>query len=135
MKTAVLLSKTAVLLFSPIYWLPVGDSPAGLERAMQVQEAHTPGLMAMPGVVGTAVSVDNSGNPIIRIFTESANVAGIPSNLQGIPVQTVVTGIIWIQDTTAKYRPSPIGVSVGHPDITAGTIGARVVDNQGNVFI
>jgi hypothetical protein len=111
------------------------NGPSGLERAMQVQEAHTPGLMAMPGVMGTAVSVDNSGNPVIRIFTESANVAGIPSNLQGIPVQTVVTGIIWIQDTTAKYRPSPIGVSVGHPDITAGTLGARVVDNQGNVFI
>jgi hypothetical protein len=111
------------------------SGPSGLERAKQVQEANTPGLMAMPGVVGTAVSVDDSGNPVIRIFTESENVAGLPASLQGIPVQTVVTGIIWIQDTTAKYRPSPIGVSVGHPDITAGTIGARVVDGQGNVFI
>jgi hypothetical protein len=110
-------------------------APPGLERAMQIQEANTPGLMAMRGVVGTAVSVDDSGSPVIRIFTESENVAGVPANLQGIPVQTVVTGIIWAQDTTAKYRPSPIGVSVGHPNITAGTIGARVVDNQGNTFI
>jgi len=32
-------------------------------------------------------------------------------------------------------RPVRIGVSVGHPNITAGTIGCRVKDNQGNVSI
>ena len=31
-------------------------------------------------------------------------------------------------------RPVPIGVSTGHPDITAGTIGCRVKDEQGNVY-
>ena len=31
-------------------------------------------------------------------------------------------------------RPVPIGVSTGHPDITAGTIGARVIDTIGNVY-
>ena len=38
-------------------------------------------------------------------------------------------------DTTVKCaRPVPIGVSTGHPDITAGTIGARVagLDNDDN---
>jgi hypothetical protein len=124
-----------LLLGSGALAAPPTDGPPGLERAKQVQEANTPDLMAMPGVVGTAVSVDDSGNPVIRIFVESENVSNMPSSMQGIPVQTVVTGIIWARDTTAKYRPSPIGVSVGHPDITAGTIGARVIDNQGNVFI
>jgi hypothetical protein len=38
-------------------------------------------------------------------------------------------------DPTARFdRPVPIGVSTGHPDITAGTIGARVVDSSGNVY-
>ena len=38
-------------------------------------------------------------------------------------------------DRTAKFdRPVPIGVSTGHPAITAGTIGARVIDEQGNVY-
>jgi len=38
-------------------------------------------------------------------------------------------------DPTARFdRPVPIGVSTGHPDITAGTIGARVVDSLGNVY-
>lgn len=124
-----------LLLGSGALAAPPPDGPPGLERAKQVQEANTPGLMAMPGVVGTAVSVDDSGNPVIRIFTESESVAGMPAHLQGIPVQTVVTGIIWAHDTTAKYRPAPIGVSVGHPNITAGTIGARVVDGQGNAYI
>ena len=31
-------------------------------------------------------------------------------------------------------RPVPIGVSTGHPDITAGTIGARVKDASGKVY-
>ncbi|NQT00945.1 MAG: hypothetical protein HQ580_02870 [Planctomycetes bacterium] len=31
-------------------------------------------------------------------------------------------------------RPAPIGVSTGHPDITAGTIGCRVKDSAGNVY-
>jgi hypothetical protein len=130
-----LIAALFMLINSGTFAAPPVSGPPGLERAKQVQEANTPGLMALPGVVGTAVSVDNDGNPVIRVFTERGNVAGIPANLQNIPVQTVVTGIIWIQDTTARYRPSPIGVSVGHPNITAGTIGARVVDNSGNVFI
>jgi len=38
-------------------------------------------------------------------------------------------------DPTARFdRPVPIGVSTGHPDITAGTIGARVKDGAGNVY-
>jgi hypothetical protein len=31
-------------------------------------------------------------------------------------------------------RPVPIGISTGHPDITAGTIGCRVKDASGNVY-
>jgi hypothetical protein len=38
-------------------------------------------------------------------------------------------------DRTARFdRPVPIGVSTGHTAITAGTIGARVVDANGNIF-
>lgn len=38
-------------------------------------------------------------------------------------------------DPTARFdRPVPIGVSTGHPSITAGTIGARVKDGTGKVY-
>ena len=37
-------------------------------------------------------------------------------------------------DPTAKHRPAPNGVSLGHPSITAGTLGAIVVSG-GNTYI
>jgi hypothetical protein len=39
----------------------------------------------------------------------------------------------WIDATARFYRPVPIGVSTGHADITAGTIGCRVTDGT-NVY-
>ena len=38
---------------------------------------------------------------------------------------------------TINCRPAPLGASIGHPTITAGTLGARVVDidNTNNVYI
>src|SRR3989441_5004723 len=38
-------------------------------------------------------------------------------------------------DPTKRQRPAPLGFSVGHPLITAGSIGARVADAAGNVFV
>jgi PKD repeat protein len=60
----------------------------------------------------------------------------MPQKLEGIPVETKVTGMfVAYTDPTARFdRPVPIGVSTGHPDITAGTIGCRVRDGQGNVY-
>src|SRR5256886_9583239 len=37
-------------------------------------------------------------------------------------------------DPTTRQRPAPMGFSVGHPAITAGSIGARVTDGV-NVYI
>lgn len=68
----------------------------------------------------------------------------MPSERDGVPFQGVVTGEFhaWQGalsgpqgDPTVRFpRPVPIGVSTGHPLITAGTIGARVSDGAGNVF-
>jgi len=120
------------------------DPPSGLEIAMDVQEAHTPDLMSDPEVVGTAVGLDSRGRPIILVFVASRDVRGIPRNIEGFPVVVKVTGEIFAlnkpphdhggdsidpTDPTARFdRPVPIGVSTGHPDITAGTIGCRVTD-------
>ena len=39
-------------------------------------------------------------------------------------------------DPTSRFtRPVPTGVSVGHPNVTAGTIGFRVKDGASNVFV
>lgn len=133
--------------------------PPGLERAMAAQEAHTNALLAVKGVVGTAVGLAD-GQPVIKIFTESAGIAGLPKTLDGVPVQVQVTGkIVALHhqpghsggppgsgggggvDPKSRFdRPVPIGVSSGTELLitdgtllfcTVGTLGARVVDNGG----
>ncbi len=126
----------------------------GLDHAIAVQERHTDALMAKEGVVGTAVGHGANGVTVVLVFTEEPGVAGIPSELDGVAVLTKVTGRIVALDppphdhptgggdeepppedpttdctsTTGKFRPACIGISTGHPSITAGTIGARVTD-------
>ena len=130
-----LLGMLALLAF-PVY----ADGGQGLGRAIAAQERHTQELMTLPGVVGTAVGHGPDGKAAVLVLTERAGVAGIPNKLDGVPVATRVTGkIVALKgpppgkgpgngddkqkvDPTARFpRPVPIGVSTGHPDITAGT--------------
>jgi len=52
----------------------------------------------------------------------------IPSNVEGMPTDVIEVGEIKLlaDDPTDKFRPCPAGVSVGHYQITAGTLGAWV---------
>ena len=106
-----------------------GNSATALERVKAVQERHTERLMALNGVVGTAIGSGQNGEPTVAVLLERPGVAGIAQTLDGVPVQVVVTGKIFALSTTDRFpRPVPIGVSTGHPAITAGTIGCRVTD-------
>ena len=59
----------------------------------------------------------------------------VPAMLEGMPTDVVQTGIIRaLQPTTNKHRPAPGGVSIGHRDITAGTLGC-LVKKDGQKFI
>jgi hypothetical protein len=98
--------------------------------------------MAKTGVVGTAVGLNDRGRHAVLVLLETPGVGGIPQELEGVPVHPVVTGKIealakpagkpgggsGLTPTSWWPRPVPIGVSTGHPDITAGTIGCRVTD-------
>ncbi len=141
----------------PILAEVTDGNPLGLQRAMEVQERNTDALLTMPGVVGTAVGLRGDGAPVVLVLTEHGLVRGLPQSLEGVPVQVKVTGKIYSRhhtpghdggppgggggggsgeevDPTARFdRPVPIGVSTGHPDITAGTIGTRVTEG-GNVY-
>lgn len=134
---------------------PEGDSPqvgkgvpqTALDRVMAIQNGHSQALMHIPGVVGTATTIDEAGIPTIVVLTEEAAVQGIPGNLDGVPVETVVSGKITARikpektshspsvNPAARFpRPVPIGVSTGHFSITAGTISARVKDTGGRLY-
>jgi len=51
----------------------------------------------------------------------------VPQAVDGMPTDVVETGVLRAQqDWTARQRPAPSGVSIGHRDITAGTLGCLV---------
>ncbi|UCG12115.1 MAG: hypothetical protein JSU72_16660 [Deltaproteobacteria bacterium] len=99
-------------------------------KAAALHKKHIGHLMDLSGVVGTGIGSSPEGEPVIKVFTSRPGVTGIPTNIDGIPVKEKVSGRFYaLVDSTARFpRPVPIGVSTGHPAITAGTIGARVVD-------
>jgi hypothetical protein len=110
-------------------------APQGVDAALAAQQRHTEALMRIPGVVGTAVGALPNGQAAVQVFL-SHEIPGIPDALDGVPVRRQVTGLIMaFSDPTTKARPAPLGFSVGHPSITAGTIGARVVNPSLQVFI
>jgi hypothetical protein len=107
-----------------------------IDRVKAIQNEHSQALIHLPGIVGTATTIDANGSPAIVVLTETPNVKGIPAVLDGVPVSVVVSGKIKALarpsrpapvDPTSRFaRPVPIGVSTGHPAVTAGTIGVRV---------
>jgi hypothetical protein len=84
-----------------------------VQAVMAVQNEHTPDLMRIPGVVGTATSRNANGELTVKVFTEFPGVGGIPRVLRGVPVDVEVTGMFEARLTTADEwpRPVPIGVS------------------------
>lgn len=114
---------------------------ATLAEAMAVQASVADDWLALDGVVGTAVGRDASGRVAVKVYLESPGVAMLPRFVAGVPVDVEVTGPILALDRADAGaesvdpkrgfpRPVPIGVSTGHPDVTAGTIGARVTDGH-----
>lgn len=116
---------------------PTTPPPAHeFEVALAAQRRHTDGLLKIPGVVGTAITVLPDGRVGMQVLLEGPGVKGVPLALDGVPVTRQVTGrLMAYSDPRTRQRPAPIGFSVGHPAITAGTIGARVRDATGQVYI
>jgi hypothetical protein len=134
----------AVVLVSARGLSAQGRSAAAFERVKEVQERHTERLMALKGVVGTAVGLAENDQLAVLVLLEEAGVAGIPAALDDVPVRPIVTGKIEALgakkappgkgkpggniDPTARFdRPVPIGVSTGNANsCSAGTIACRV---------
>jgi hypothetical protein len=117
---------------------PVGQMPfqASLEAALSAQAQVTEDWLAQDGVVGTAVGLEGPGRAVLKVYVTALGVAALPQTVAGVPVRMEVTGrfeslLESTPDPKAGFpRPVPIGVSAGHPEVTAGTIGARVTDGS-----
>ena len=115
--------------------------PPGLARAAAAQERHTDALLAKADVVGTAVGVAADGQPVVKIYTKSAHVPGVPTDLDGVPVEVEQTGEFVAQASD----PQGIGDSSGTERFiqirkslycTVGTLGMLLKDgaNPSNTY-
>jgi hypothetical protein len=90
---------------------------AQLLPVVAVQNRHTAGLMAQPDVIGTAVTVNDQGKPAIMLLVTSEQArAAAPKDLDGVPVEVVLTDPI-----VAMGKPGGVGGGGGggisHTDI------------------
>jgi hypothetical protein len=115
--------------------------------AQQTKRKHEARLMIMKNVVAIGVGYKTTDNvqtdepavivsvvkklPLIQLPETSR----VPKALGGIQTDVVETGRIYaLQDPTQKMRPARPGVSIGHYQITAGTLGC-LVQRDGQVYI
>jgi len=109
---------------------------ADVQAAIRAHERHSATIMQLQGVVGTAVGLLPDGQAAVQVFVLDATPRAIPTTVDNIPVQIKVTGMLVARsDPRLRTRPAPVGFSVGHPAITAGTIGARVINAGGAVYV
>jgi len=123
------------------------SSRSAISRAQQAKRERENRLMLLRNVVATGIGFKIAGNvrtnepcvavsvvkklPLIQL-PESARV---PKMIGGVPTDVVETGRIYaLQDPTQKMRPARPGVSIGHFQITAGTLGC-LVQRNGQVYI
>jgi len=124
-----------------------------LEKAREAKNRHEEALMRDNGVHTAGIGWAKDGNPVIKLFIEpSASSTGLPSEIDGVPVVVENVGRIYAMNVSCENRgltdceefdaqalaaqpanqrdwhprPVPIGVSIGHTDVTAGTLGCRV---------
>jgi hypothetical protein len=100
-----------------------------LGPTIEVKNRHTDDLMAIDGVNGVGVGVNEENAPIIYVFTSREGVAGIPASLEGIQTRTEFIGEVKaLAGYKGTYRsPMWSGVSVGNAnECAAGTIGCVV---------
>jgi hypothetical protein len=111
-----------------------------INQVFQAQAVFQEALLARPNVVGVAVGNKNQvGEPaVVVLVSQKKPVAAlsaqevIPPEVDGVKTDVVEIGYPRAYDApTGRFRPTiPCGVSIGHYKITAGTLGAIVLDNQ-----
>jgi hypothetical protein len=105
-------------------------------------------LLARENVVATGIGYKERGGERTGALSIVCSVAKkvpearltgralIPREVGGIPTDVVETGVFRaLQTRTDRWRPAPGGVSIGHRDITAGTLGCLVRDDQGTYIL
>jgi hypothetical protein len=133
----------AVFAVSVVYWTgcenaqDLSNAPAAsqgemlltkenpqVQAVMSIQDRATADLMSVPGVVGTATGLTDDGRLCVMVYLDSQpkgkptgrgiSSAGIPAEIEGVPVVTEVTG---------KFRAMADHKAIQAPPISLGTSG------------
>lgn len=111
-----------------------------MQNIINAKETYKNELFSKANVVGVAVGFKYVGGVKTNELSVIVNVSHkipqvelpiqdlVPSELDGVKTDVIETGTIQtFYEPTGKFRPAPGGVSIGHKDITAGTLGIVVV--------
>src|SRR5262245_64146869 len=121
-----------LLVTAPAVWYACSErgAPAGPSitaplispdflRALAIQQRHTDALLAIPGVVGTAIVRGPDGLAEMALLVEHAGIPGFPRELDRVLVRQRVTGrLMAFRDPTQRPRPVPLRSSGRPPAIT-----------------
>jgi hypothetical protein len=115
--------------------------------AQQMKRQYETALMKLRNVVATGIGFKIAGSTltdepsvvvsVVQKLPSSQLVESemVPKTLGNIKTDVIETGrIIAFQDPKQKMRPARPGVSIGHYQITAGTLGC-LVQRAGEIFI
>jgi len=114
-----------------------------LKKVERALHKHRKKLESKRNVIGTGigrkvVKGKMTKQEVVVVFVKSkkrpeqiASKDLIPASVSNITTDVVELGDVKaLQDPKGKFRPAPGGVSVGHKDITAGTLGLWVQKNN-----
>ena len=114
-----------------------------INEARQAKTLHQSSLLTKPNVVGVGVGFKETQGKTtdevcVKVLVERklAPVALkaehlVPKSVNGIPTDVIQVGQLRaLQLPTERWRPAPGGVSIGHFQITAGTLGYIVRDRD-----
>lgn len=114
-----------------------------LEEIQQAKSAHRAALLARPNVVGVGIGYKTSRGRVldelsvvvmVRQKLAPVSLSGadfIPREVDGVRTDVLEVGELRpLIDHTARFRPAPGGVSLGHYQVTAGTLGCVVRDQS-----
>jgi hypothetical protein len=149
-KTGLVVAWATVLAFS-LLWIACSEKqpsvtgpqpvsvtvPSYLSKAVAVQNRHTGRLMKLDGGEGVGLGLGLDGPPGIIVFTSKPTIAGLSKELDGLPVETELTGkfVAFARPLSGRYRPAPIGVSISNNlECATGTLGC-VVEKAGKKYI
>lgn len=120
-----------------------------LEKCRTVLKRRCKELLAHSNVIATGVGYKVSNgvtSDTLSIICSVVNKKSpselgpgdmVPQSVDGVPTDVIETGKInaLAADPKGKFRPAPGGVSLGHIDITAGTLGCLVKRNGETVIL